>query len=83
MKEILITLTVAVALTGISFILVTKIIDWQQEKLQLEMNWEVTKFEVEMKKACQGFAATTTDKKWGYKSCVKELKLNKEKLQML
>ena len=74
MKEILITLIIAIALTGVSFVLVNKLIDWQQEKLQTEMNWEIKKFDVEMKKACQGFAATASEG-WSYKSCVKELKL--------
>ena len=83
MKRILVTLLIAAALIGINFLLVNKFIGWQREKLQTEMTWEIKKFEIEMKKSCQGFAATTEDEGWKYKSCIKELKLNKDKVQTL
>ena len=80
MKRVDITLMISgTILIGIAAIIYmsTQVLDWQREQFNAKASWEKQKFELQLKETCQTLSATTVDPEWGYKSCIKELQLNK------
>lgn len=83
MKDLGTYLLIGIILAITAVIISTRIIDWQKEKQDKQISWERIQFDLKLRAKCQALAATHTDKKWGYVSCLKELRLTKQEVKEL
>ena len=80
----LIIVLIVILIFPVSIVIVSNnYLGWQKEQLQIIQSWEKAKFQLELRAKCQEIDATKTSDKLGYKSCVRELDVEKIEVQEL